>query len=275
MGEPSLDCALDLMRRLPPQNCEKHLGELIDLAPHLCEELLSSVDQPLKVAKDKETGREYLLCDYNRDCDSYRSPWTNTYDPPLEDGALPSDRLRKLEVECNAAFEAYRDMYFEGGVSSVYIWDIEHGFAGVVLIKKQTDPLRGVKGCWDSIHVIEVKEKTPKNAKYKLTSTIMLWLQTDKEAAGTMNIGGSLTRQEERDCPVNDQNPHLVNIGRMVEDQESKMRSMLNDVYFGKTRQIVSELRSTEGYTEIKKREEVVDDIKKAVYSSSKHKNEL
>lgn len=53
------------------------------------------------------------------------------------------------------------------------------------------------------------------------------------------------------------------------------MRSMLNDVYFGKTRQIVSELRSTEGYTEIKKREEVVDDIKKAVYSSSKHKNEL
>lgn len=31
-----------------------------------------TVDQPLKVAKDRETGKEYLLCDYNRDGDSYR-----------------------------------------------------------------------------------------------------------------------------------------------------------------------------------------------------------
>jgi capping protein beta len=38
------------------------------------------------------------------------SPWTNTYDPALEDGSVPSDRLRKLEIDANAAFEAYRDM---------------------------------------------------------------------------------------------------------------------------------------------------------------------
>ena len=40
--------------------------------PHLCEDLLSSVDQPLKIALDKQTGKDYLLCDYNRDGDSYR-----------------------------------------------------------------------------------------------------------------------------------------------------------------------------------------------------------
>lgn len=67
-----MDCSLDLMRRLPPQKCEQHLVDLIELAPDLCEGLLSTVDQPLKVAKDKSNGREYLLCDYNRDCDSYR-----------------------------------------------------------------------------------------------------------------------------------------------------------------------------------------------------------
>ena len=71
-GEQQLDCALDLMRRLPPQQIEKNLGELIDLVPELCEDLLSSVDQPLKIAKDKQTGKDYLLCDYNRDGDSYR-----------------------------------------------------------------------------------------------------------------------------------------------------------------------------------------------------------
>lgn len=67
-----MDCSLDLMRRLPPQNCKEHLSNLIQLAPELCEDLLSAVDQPLQVAKDRSTGREYLLCDYNRDSDSYR-----------------------------------------------------------------------------------------------------------------------------------------------------------------------------------------------------------
>lgn len=63
-----------------------------------------------------------------------RSPWSNTYDPPLEDGAMPSDRLRKLELDANQAFDQYRDMYFEGGVSSVYLWDLDHGFAGKVVL---------------------------------------------------------------------------------------------------------------------------------------------
>lgn len=70
--EQQLDCALDLMRRLPPQQIERNLSDLIDLVPSLCEELLSSVDQPLKIARDKNSGKDYLLCDYNRDGDSYR-----------------------------------------------------------------------------------------------------------------------------------------------------------------------------------------------------------
>lgn len=67
-----MDCALDLMRRLPPQKIEKHLCDLIDLVPSLCEDLLSSVDQPLKIIRDKQVGKDFLLCDYNRDGDSYR-----------------------------------------------------------------------------------------------------------------------------------------------------------------------------------------------------------
>lgn len=220
-----MDCALDLMRRLPPQQIEKNLSDLIDLVPSLCEDLLSSVDQPLKIAKDKESGKDYLLCDYNRDGDSYRfvlnrysghltikekndslwykynaifcrSPWSNTYDPPLEDGSMPSERLRKLEIDANHAFDQYRELYFEGGVSSVYLWDLDHGFAAVILIKKAGDGSKKIKGCWDSIHVVEVQEKsTGRTAHYKLTSTAMLWLQTNKHGSGTMNLGGSLTRQ--------------------------------------------------------------------------------
>ncbi|XP_002737702.2 F-actin-capping protein subunit beta isoforms 1 and 2-like [Saccoglossus kowalevskii] len=233
------------MRRLPPQQIEKNLSDLIDLVPDLCEDLLSSVDQPLKIARDKTVGKDYLLCDYNRDGDSYRSPWSNMYDPPLEDGAMPSERLRKLEVEANSAFDQYREMYFEGGVSSVYLWDLDHGFAGVILIKKAGDGSKKIQGCWDSIHVVEVSEKpSGRSAHYKLTSTAMLWLQTNKSGSGIMNLGGSLTRQVEQDTNVSDATPHIVNIGKMVEDMENKIRNTLNEIYFGKTRDIVGSLRS-------------------------------
>jgi len=266
MTEQQLDCALDLMRRLPPQQIEKNLSDLIDLVPDLCEDLLSSVDQPLKVARDS-TGRDYLLCDYNRDGDSYRSPWTNSYDPPLSDGTMPSERLRKLEVDANAAFDQYREMYFEGGVSSVYLWDLDNGFAGVILIKKAGDPgSKKIKGCWDSIHVVEVQEKSSgRSAHYKLTSTSMLWLQTNRTGSGTMNLGGSLTRQVEQDCPVSESSPHIANIGTMVEEMENKIRSTLNDIYFGKTKDIVNGLRSVLPLQDANNQKKMIRDLQDAL----------
>merc|ERR1712106_323280 len=102
----------------------------------------------------------------------------------------------------------------------------DHGFAGVILIKKAGDgDSKKIKGCWDSIHVVEVQEKSSgRSAHYKLTSTSMLWLQTNKARSGTMNLGGSLTR--------------------LVEDMENKIRNTLNEIYFGKTKDIVNGLRS-------------------------------
>lgn len=93
----------------------------------------------------RQTGREYLLCDYNRDGDSYRSPWSNEFDPPLAGGGgggggsatdAPTEKVRRMEVRANEAFDVYRELYYEGGVSSVYFWNLDDGFAGVVLLKK-------------------------------------------------------------------------------------------------------------------------------------------
>merc|ERR1711994_1058895 len=141
--------------------------------------------------------------------------------------------------DANTAFDQYREMYFEGGVSSVYLWDLDHGFAGVILIKKAGDgDSKKIKGCWDSIHVVEVQEKSSgRNAHYKPRS-------------GTMNLGGSLTRQVEQDCPVSEASPHIANIGRLVEDMENKIRNTLNEIYFGKTKDIVNGLRSVQPLAE-------------------------
>ena len=64
--------ALQLMRRLPPEQVVNNLGTVLNARPDLTEELLSRVDQPLQVATDEVSGRDFLLCDYNRDADSYR-----------------------------------------------------------------------------------------------------------------------------------------------------------------------------------------------------------
>ncbi|EDQ86776.1 uncharacterized protein MONBRDRAFT_33636 [Monosiga brevicollis MX1] len=267
MSDQQLDCALDLMRRLPPQKIEENLTGLIDLVPSLCEDLLSSIDQPLKRATDPESGRHYLLCDYNRDGDSYRSPWSNQYYPAMDDGVVPSPELRELEIQANNAFDSYRDLYYEGGASSVYLWDTEEdGFAGVVLIKKIGDGSKKIKGCWDSIHVFQVLEKSNgRNATYQLTSTVMLWLETNKDGSGLMQLGGSLTRQAEQDCTVDDNNPHIANIGRMIEDMENQMRSVLNQIYFGKTKDIVNDLRSVKSLKEAQSHMQMQKDIAAAL----------
>lgn len=218
--------------------------------PDLTEDLLASVDQPLEVRRCLKSNRDYLLCDYNRDGDSYRSPWSNEFDPPIEDGTVPSERVRKLEVAANEAFDVYRELYYEGGVGSVYFWDLDDGFAGVVLLKKGLFSLTSIlllesvllanlglgasgvtpggksSGAWDSIHVFEATDRA-RMTHYKLTSTVILHLSNESDALGEMNLSGNMTRQIEADLPFESDASHVANVGRLVEDMELKMRNLL------------------------------------------------
>lgn len=79
-----------------------------------------------------------------------------------------------------------------------------------------------------------------------------------------MDLSGNMTRQIEQDMPVQNDESHIVNVGRLVEDMELKMRNLLRksrcycrvwpsmrtdmaleEVYFGKAKDIVGDLRST------------------------------
>ncbi|KAI0321775.1 F-actin capping protein beta subunit [Amylostereum chailletii] len=272
-----IDSMLDLLRRLPPTQIEDNVSALVQIVPNYADDLLGSVDQPLKLRVDRTTGKEYLACDYNRDGDSYRSPWSNEYDPPLDDGTVPSTKLRKLEIAANEAFDLYREMYYEGGVSSVYLWDLDDGgFAGVVLLKKTLNPgtPSDPSGSWDSIHVFEAAERG-RQAHYKLTSTVMLQLVTRREGEGLgtvkdgegwkhegeISLSGSMTRQMEQDNPLPEYANHIPNTGRMIEDMEMKIRNLLQEVYFGKTRDVVFDLRSVENLENARRQRELQKEL--------------
>jgi capping protein (actin filament) muscle Z-line, beta len=243
--EEKLNAAMNIMRRLPPRDTEKNLGYLCELLPDLEDELLQRIDQPLKVAVDEKSNQKYILCDYNRDGDSYRSPWTNNYYPELDDGFLPSDALRKTEQEANRIFEAYMHLYFESGVSSVYLWDIDDGFAGCFLIKKEiTEKKRSVQeGCWDSIHVVEVNELGNGSAVYKLTTTVMVSMIVPGEFTGNVDLSGNLTRQAEKTAKYDKVDTHIVHLGRMIEEQETSIRTSMDELYVQKTINIINNIR--------------------------------
>ena len=87
-------------------------------------------------------------------------------------------------------------------------------------------------GYWDAIHVVEVRPVDAATAHYKLTSTVMLSLDTDhstksSSSAAQLKLSGSMTRQAEEKHPGNKDDDHLKNVGRMLEEMENRMRDSL------------------------------------------------
>lgn len=267
MTEVQLNAALNLMRRMPPAQTENNLTGLINLLPDLTDDLLQRIDQPLKVSKDTKTGKHYVLCDYNRDGDSYRSPWSNQYFPEMDDGFTPSSKLRSLEIEANQIFDVYRQLYYEGGYSSAYFWDIDDtNFASCWLIQKDVEGVRGLnKGFWNSIHVIEANQKSGGKFEYKLTTTVIVSMRVQNAQLGVVDLSGSMSKQSSSIIALDDEHTHIANMGRMLEDAELAIRNSLESIYIQKTREIISGVRNPNGQLSAAMRDNFTQSLKEAV----------
>jgi capping protein beta len=248
-----LTSGLTLMRRMPPGLGDKSIAGLSKLIDdeQTVDQICQRVDKPFQIGHCSQTGQEFILCEYNRDGDSYRSPWSNQYQPPISDAPHLSDALRKLEVKVNEEFNQYRRLYYDGGFSSVYFWDVgSNSFACVFLIKRDCDPREGVaKACWESTNLIQA-EITPqsKSVKYNITSTVFLQISVEDNNAGVMDLSGGLTRQYQEHKPCADPfgENHVYNMIALVENMEGKLRSSLDMIYVGKTREILDRTRHVE-----------------------------
>lgn len=259
--EVQLTAALNLMRRMPPSSVENSLAGLIELVPSLTDDLLNRVDQPLKIEKCQKSGKFFVLCDYNRDGDSYRSPWSNEYYPPVDDGFLPTQKLREMEVEANLLFDIYRKLYFDTGYSSVYFFNTdekeEKSFGACFLIHKDVTKVKGLnQGCWDSIHVFEVAEapkqagaaaNAPQQFEYKLTTTVMVSMKVSNDEVGDVDLSGSMTQQQSLKADISKDHSHVANMGKMLEDMELSIRNSIESIYIQKTREVINGMRLVDG----------------------------
>jgi capping protein beta len=121
----------------------------------------------------------------------------------------------------------------------------------LLLTQAAVSPTSSSSGSWDSIHVFDAQDRA-RTAHYKLTSTVILSLGTESEALGGLDLSGNMVRQVEADMAVEDDTSHVANIGKMVEDMELKMRNLLQEVYFGKAKDVVGDLRSTQPFRNIR-----------------------
>jgi capping protein beta len=205
---------------------------------------------------------EFIMCEQNRDGDSYRSPISNTYFPPTEDAKYPSEPLRKLEETLNKMFKLYVRLYYSTStVCSVYCWELgetlSEGYGVAVLIKNSlTDQKKINNGSWDSSNLITVTfeddSSGKKKAKYNLITTVNLAMSFDSKICGKVCLSGTIARSSHLEKVVNDytnDEAHITNIGVLVEEMENSIRNTLDTVYCMKSKQIIDTARynPTEG----------------------------
>jgi len=139
-----VNAAFALVKRLPPKQVARTLAGMANLVQDedTRTDLMDKIISSLVVCTD-EGGRDYLQHEYNRDGDSYRSPWSNKYNPPTESSFFPSPALRSLEEKAFNIFTSYVKLYYGEATSSVFMMDpipgAAPGFSGCYLVKKNLE----------------------------------------------------------------------------------------------------------------------------------------
>ena len=269
-----IDNLYNLKKDLP----QKSITKYIDLVcPSLIpiddkKNLLNIIPTPISINESDSLGK-FINSEFNHDCESYRSPWSNQYFPINESKKRLVNELRELEIKLNKLIKMYAKLYYgEESVSSVYIWEqgelISSGFNIAILItNKITEEKKNIKNSFlDSINVINIKfqrereeRKSLKNnlnvgkstttdkirATYKITST-MLFEMNFKNLNGGFN--GNITKVEEDIGYLKnylDYDVHCNKIGTLLEKNENNIRVQLGEISFNKTEGIITSMRNT------------------------------
>jgi len=240
--------AHDLLRHVPPSKIADRLEQVVQMAPDLADDLYSSVDVPLQIQDDPSNSKPYIKCDYNRDYDSYRSPYSNKYYPEIPDGTMIPNDLRVLEELGNKAFQAYKSLYYIDGVLSFYAWPIENNVFGCgIFVRKDLDSaLRDespINGSISSTDVFTVTKKDGQNYTYDLISSVLLELNLTTQSRTVIKISGGTTDAHTEVHKASTPSDQIVNIGKMVESYQSEFIERIKSIYVAKMSEILGYLK--------------------------------
>ena len=244
--------AHNLLVHVPPKDVEDRMYDVIKMNPSIADEMLSTTDVPFQLQTCPDTHRLFIKCDFNRDLDSYRSPYTSKYIPELPDGVQPPEPLRQMEVLADTAIETLKQLYYNGkGVGNCYTWEISETEFGIgVFIRKRladgetTDDGSIISGEIDSSDVFTVSRIGDNLFRYEQVSSVLLSLHLPLDVGEPLGVSGSLGSKKEKDltatCPID----HVANVFEMVERSNERFMSQISNIYVGKMREILQKCRS-------------------------------
>lgn len=206
----------------------------------------------------------FIESEYNKDGDSYRSPWSNTYFPQKQSDRLLPKELRELEQKINQLIKLYLKIYYsEDAISSAYIMfqdeSISNGFTCAVFIKSKAvnSEYLTENSFVESTNIVSVKfmrerSDVPNKEKIKViykTNTIFLFNLELKKLENCAYNGTKYCDCMNTTYISNyfDYEKHLKYIGKSIEENEGNLRLKLDKVYLGKSNYICKEIRMKEG----------------------------
>ena len=263
-GADGIEQCLKMLKLTPVDDLEKNVFFLSNFVDQ--DDLMARVDLPLGVATDTKVNQQFLTCDYNRDEDSFRSPFSNEYFPPLEEEdepTFPPAHLRALEKFANEMFGYYVRLYYgKAAPCSVYCFDIDGtAFGSCWVVKKTLDDDDTLSGCvWDCKHIFEVRPGADGNTVYKLQTNVLVSVNVASSSTGNMETRAHSQQTHSVSGVAKTDAQHVRHMGGLVESAEAYARNML-ETYLSKMKMVVNRVRDDSGRADVDKGAERRQDL--------------
>jgi len=256
----------EILNQTPPDNITENilaLNHLLNLtlpeddADKLRQKLNQQRDPfPLHVLDDAGTSKPYLKTEFNR---HRTAVGPDQYRPPKD---VKDDHLEGL---ANEIFDMYVQLYYgKGTVCSVYFDDERGRESNGSIIHACFAIAKNVQGCaeievdgdvWNSVHVVRIQpvhlenlqdstsNSKISNAVYRIDSSVYVKLF---DCDGGVTVSGIKEKVTSKTMAftVADQTAHIANIGKLIEDIETEIRSHIFTFCIEKTKDnIMTEVR--------------------------------
>lgn len=102
------------------------------------------------------------------------------------------------------------------------------------------------------MHLVTTTIDGQNKVKYRLNSTIFLFIESTADDYGHMSVGGQILKVKEEyqtmDPKADPHDFHLKNIGKLIEANENEMRAESTGIYITKSKQIINTGRLQDEY---------------------------
>lgn len=151
-------------------------------------------------------------------------------------------------------FKVYTKQYYSSeAYVSCYCWEIgdnlSDGFCAAIAIKNCINHEKQMNDAsWDSVNNITVRfenESGKIKATYNVITTLDLTMMFDNKTCGNVCLSGSVSRKAKSVKAVKkyEDDAHIGNIGKLVEDLEGNLLSTIESVYALKSKEILETSR--------------------------------